>query len=109
MAEKRKTGNIFFKVPKVLFTDVVYCSISTDAKMLYALLLDRKQLSKKNGLITGFGDPFVYMTIEETCVKLNCGHDKACRLFKELENCGLIIRRSQGFGKALRIYPVAII
>ena len=70
MAEKRKTGNIFFKVPKVLFTDVVYCSISTDAKMLYALLLDRQQLSKKNGLITRFGDPFVYMTIAETCVKL---------------------------------------
>ena len=109
MAEKRTAGSIFFKVPKVLFTDVVYCSISTDAKMLYALLLDRKQLSKKNGLITGFGDPFVYMTIEETCVKLNCGHEKACRLFKELECCGLIIRRSQGFGRAVRIYPVEII
>ena len=109
MTEKGKTTNVFFKVPKVLFTDVAYCSISTDAKMLYALLLDRQQLSKKNGLITRFGDSVVYMTIAETCVKLNCGHEKACRLFKELENCGLIIRRSQGFGKALRIYPVAII
>ena len=108
MAEKRKTGNIFFKVPKVLFTDVVYCSISTDAKMLYALLLDRKQLSKKNGLTTRFGDPFVYMTIAETCVKLNCGHEKACRLFKELESYGLIFREGQGFGKAVKIYPIEL-
>ena len=109
MPEKEKTKNVFFKVPKVLFTDDAYRFISTDAKMLYALLLDRKQLSKKNGLQNRIGDPFVYMTIEETCVKLNCGHEKACRLFKELENCGLIIRRSQGFGKAVSIYPVAII
>ena len=73
---------------------------------LYALLLDRKQLSKKNGLQNRIGDPFVYMTIAETCVKLNCGHEKACRLFKELEFHGLVFREGQGFGKAVKIYPV---
>lgn len=66
--------------------------------MLYALLLDRQQLSKKNGLTSKFGESFVYMTIEETCKKLNCGHEKACRLYKELEHCNLIIRKSQGLG-----------
>ena len=106
MPEKEKTKNIFFKVPKILFTDDAYRFISTDAKMLYALLLDRKQLSKKNGLQNRIGDPFVYMTIAETCVKLNCGHEKACRLFKELEFHGLVFREGQGFGKAVRIYPV---
>ena len=103
---ENKTKNVFFKVPKVLFADDAYRFISTDAKMLYALLLDRKQLSKKNGFQNRIGDPFVYMTIAETCVKLNCGHEKACRLFKELESYGLIFREGQGFGKAVRIYPV---
>ena len=92
MPEKGKTKNVFFKVPKILFTDDAYRSISTDAKMLYALLLDRKQLSKKNGFQNRIGASFVYMTIAETCVKLNCGHEKACRLFKELEFHGLIFR-----------------
>lgn len=109
MSEKKNAPNVFFKVPKILFTDDPYRTITTEAKMLYALLLDRQQLSKKNGLTSKFGESFVYMTIEETCKKLNCGHEKACRLYKELEDCNLIIRKSQGFGKAVMIYPVEII
>ena len=37
----------FYKVPKVLFTDEKYKTVSTDAKMLYGLLLDRMYLSVK--------------------------------------------------------------
>jgi hypothetical protein len=48
------------------------------------------------------------MTIAETCAKLNCGHEKACRLFKELESYGLIFREGQGFGKAVKIYPIEL-
>lgn len=40
---------VFYKIPKALFTDRKYCSVSTDAKMLYALLLDRMYLSARNG------------------------------------------------------------
>ena len=40
---------VFYKVPKALFTEDKYFSISTDAKMLYGLLLDRMHLSVKNG------------------------------------------------------------
>ena len=41
----------FYKVPKVLFTDEKYRAVSTDAKMLYGLLLDRMYLSVKNGWV----------------------------------------------------------
>lgn len=41
----------FYKVPKVLFTDEKYKTVSTDAKMLYGLLLDRMYLSVKNGWV----------------------------------------------------------
>ena len=40
----------FYKVPKVLFEEK-YKSVSTNAKMLYGLLLDRMYLSVKNGWI----------------------------------------------------------
>jgi len=42
---------VFYKIPKALFTDDKYKSVSTDAKMLYGLLLDRMYLSAKNGWI----------------------------------------------------------
>ena len=37
----------FYRVPKALFTEETYNQLSTDAKMLYGLLLDRMSLSLK--------------------------------------------------------------
>mgnify|MGYP002303701938 CR=1 FL=1 len=46
----------FYKIPKALFTDEKYRTVSTDAKMLYGLLLDRMYLSAKTaGLIKTAG------------------------------------------------------
>jgi hypothetical protein len=39
----------FYRVPKVLFTDDRFRSISAEAKVLYGILLDRMSLSQKNG------------------------------------------------------------
>ena len=38
----------FFRIPKALFTEKEFQSLSTDAKLLYGILLDRISLSKKN-------------------------------------------------------------
>lgn len=38
----------FYRIPKLLFTDEIYQTVSTDAKMLYGLLLDRLSLYEKN-------------------------------------------------------------
>ena len=45
----------FFRMPKLLFTDPEFRSISTEAKMLYGLLLDRMELSRRNGWIDSEG------------------------------------------------------
>ncbi len=37
----------FFRIPKALFTDKEFEVLSTDAKLLYGILLDRISLSKK--------------------------------------------------------------
>ena len=39
----------FIRVPKLLMHDVAFTELSVDAKMLYGLLLDRMNLSMKNG------------------------------------------------------------
>ena len=79
-------------------------SISTDAKVLYSLLLDRNSLSIRNDWIDKRGKYFQYFTIEECKEKLNFGHDKVVKLFKELEMNELITRKRQGQGKPSIIY-----
>ena len=41
----------FYRVPKLLFTSKRFWHLSTDAKMLYGLFLDRMALSQRNGWI----------------------------------------------------------
>lgn len=38
----------FYRVPKVLFTEDCFWNVSTDAKLLYGILLDRMNLSARN-------------------------------------------------------------
>ena len=49
----------FFRIPKVLFRDQRFKPISTDAKVLYGLMLDRVSLSVKNKWIDSKGRVFV--------------------------------------------------
>ncbi len=94
----------FYKVPKALFTDDRYRQVSTDAKMLYGLLLDRMQLSLKNEWIDNSGRVYQYFTVKQAQELLHFGHEKTCKLFRELEQADLIFRKRQGQGKANIIY-----
>lgn len=95
---------VFYKVPKALFTDKKYHSVSTDAKMLYGLLLDRMHLSVKNGWTDKYGRVYQYFTVKQAREFLRFGHEKICRLFSELEAAYLILRKRQGQGKPNIIY-----
>ena len=94
----------FYKVPKVLFTDEKYKTVSTDAKMLYGLLLDRMYLSVKNGWVDKQGRVYQFFTVKQAQELLHFGHEKICKLFLELEQADLISRKRQGQGKANIIY-----
>lgn len=96
--------NSFYKLPKVLFSDEKYKGITTDTKVLYSLLLDRNCLSIKNDWKDMYGRYYQYFTIKECKEKLNFGHDKIAKLFKESEANGLITRKGQGQGKLNIIY-----
>ncbi len=93
----------FYRLPKVFFTDSRYSGITSCAKLLYALLLDRAELSVLNGMYDEQGKIYLYFTIEQVCGLLGIGREKAMKLFGELENIGLVERRRRGMGKAAMI------
>jgi len=94
----------FYRIPKVLFTCSKYKGVSVEAKLLFGLLLDRIGLSSKNGWCDSDGLVFIYFTIVGAMECLGCGHEKAGKLFCELEKIDLIERRKQGQGKPMMIY-----
>ena len=95
----------FYRVPKVLFTEDYFWNVSTDAKLLYGILLDRMNLSARNGWLDEEGRVYIIFTIEEIKGALGCAEKKAVKLLDELEKkCGLIERKRQGLGKPNLIY-----
>ena len=94
----------FYRVPKSLFTRQRYAALSAEAKLLYGLLLDRMGLSVKNGWCDASGFVFIYFAQSEVMECLSCGHDKAGKLFAELELADLIARKKQRLCKPDKIY-----
>lgn len=94
----------FYRIPKILLTDRRYKGVSLEAKVLYGLLLDRMGLSARNGWMDDSGRVFLYFTQEEAMTMLDCGKDKATKLFRELETIGLMERKKQGQGRPTKIY-----
>lgn len=64
----------FYRIPKVLFTDPSYRRISSDAKILYGLMLDRMGLSVRNGWLDEYNRVFIFFTLEDALEYLCCGH-----------------------------------
>lgn len=52
----------FLRVSRLLFTAPQFRDLSTDAKLLYSLMLDRMCLSARNGWYDEQGRVFIYYT-----------------------------------------------
>ena len=94
----------FFRIPKALFQEQRFQDLSTDAKTLYGILLDRMNLSVKNEWFDKKGRVFIIFTIEDVKRTLRCADNKATRLLRELEKFGLIERKRRGQGKPCLVY-----
>ena len=94
----------FYRLPKILFTDPKFRGISAESKVLYGLLLDRMSLSIKSGWLDKQGRVYIIFTADEIMEALCCADNKATKLMKELEGCGLIERKRRGLGKPSLIY-----
>ncbi|WP_398597053.1 replication initiator protein A [Streptococcus suis] len=95
-------------LPKVLVTEDLYKNLSSDAKILYACLLERSSLSFKNDWIDEQGRVYIVFTVEEIMKMLNKSNKTAVKILNELDantkGIGLIERKRQGLGKPNIIY-----
>ena len=97
----------FYRVPKLLVTSEYFKELSSDAKLLYGLMLDRMSISIKNEWKDEQNRAFIYFSVEEIMESLNCGRNKAIKCLQELDSesgIGLIEKRRQGMGKSSIIY-----
>lgn len=97
----------FCRIPHQLVTGEAFKGLSTDAKLLYALMLERMGLSARIGWYDEQKRVFIYYTVNEIRAALNCGNDKAIKLLAELDTVkgiGLIERIKQGQGRPTKIF-----
>lgn len=93
----------FIPVPKALAMG--FKSVSINAKWTYSLLLDRMMASRKNA--ERFHDKngmYLLFNQDEVADLIGASKRTVIRIFKELEERGLIETRKQGFGKSQKIY-----
>ena len=99
----------FIRVPKLLFTDSRFKKLTSDAKVLYGLLLDRMSLSAENKWFDEKGRVYIIYTIEQISDSIGCSSGKACRTLKQLVDIGLVDKDFKGQGKAALLYVKKIL
>ena len=99
---------IHIQVPIALIKDKIFKGISTDAKLLYGLLLNRTGLSIKNHWLDSDNRTYITYTIENVREDLGIGSTKAKKLFAELidfNGTGIgLIKKVRVLNKPSRIY-----
>lgn len=90
----------FYKIPKVLFTDPRFSGISTEAKIMYGVMLDRVSLSRKNGWIDKNGKVYIQFTLSEMMEYFHWTKYRIYEILKELDTggdgIGLVERKRTG-------------
>lgn len=95
----------FYQIPKELFTNDYYKKkLSSDAILLYALLLDRLSISRKRGWIDENGHIYLIFTRKHAEEMLNISDKTATKAFRQLKERKLIDEKRLGKGKTYRIY-----
>lgn len=89
----------FYQVPKQLFTSSYYRDLSSNAKLLYGILLDRLELSKKNNWVNGDGEVYLIFARKTAEELLNISNKTAVKVFNELKEKKLIYEERQGLNK----------
>ena len=96
-------NNAFYQLPQWLF-DPEYKDMSLRAKVVYALIFDRRSLSLENNWYDKNGDVYMYFTNQQMMDKLNCSEKTIISSKKELEKYGLIKEVRQGVNRPNRLY-----
>jgi DnaD/phage-associated family protein len=108
MGEIYKLGDIdnerFYQIPKSLLINPKYHKMSNTSKLMYAILKDRMELSRKNGWHDESGNIYLLFDQQEMADLLGTSRGTINRNMKELKDAGLIDSIRQGLGKPNKIY-----
>ena len=97
----------FYRVPRLLIKDERFKGLSSDAKLLYGLMLDRMSLSMKNGWLDNENRAYIIYTVDAIMEDLGCAKATCVKIMKELDSekgIGLIEKKRRGLGKPDIIY-----
>lgn len=64
----------FYRVPRVLIKDARFKGLSSDAKLLYGLMLDRMSLSMQNGWVDDENRAYIIYTVDSIVEDLGCSN-----------------------------------
>ena len=97
----------FYRVPRLLIKDKRFKGLSSDAKLLYGLMLDRMALSMKNGWLDDENRAYIIYAVDTMSEDLGCSKPTCTKVIKELDSdngIGLIEKKRRGLGKPDIIY-----
>ncbi len=96
------------QMPRWLFSDPRYAQMSLDAKVAYTFLLNRFQLSRRNGWVNEFGEVFVIFPRRELAAELRICEQRVTAAFRKLTEMKLIWEKRCGRGDANQIYLATV-
>ena len=92
------------QMPRWLFSDSGYSDMMIESKVAYTFLLNRFQLSRRNGWVNRYGEVYVIYTREDLAQEMQVSYRRAIACIKELTEKNLIWEQRQGRGLPNRIY-----
>ena len=107
----RQTGiqNVWhMQMPRWLFSDPRYADMSLDAKVTYTFLLNRFQLSRRNGWVNDAGEVFVIFPRKALAKELRICEQRVTAAFHKLAELQLIWEKRCGRGDANQIYLASV-
>ena len=98
----------YMQMPRWLFSDPRYADMSLDAKVTYTFLLNRFQLSRRNGWVNDAGEVFVIFPRKVLAKELRICEQRVTAAFRKLAELQLIWEKRCGRGDANQIYLASV-
>ena len=92
----------FYRIPRILVKDKRFSKLSSDAKLLYGLMLDRMSLSMKNQWLDKENRVYIIYRVEDVAEDLGVCRETAIKIMAELDTkkgVGLIEKKKIGLGR----------
>lgn len=101
---QEEVGERFYRLPKIFFTSEHYKKMSNDAKIAFALLQDRLELSIRNQWFDEDGYIYFLFGNEQLSEILNCSKPTVIKIKKELQKAELLEEKRMGLSQSNRLY-----